>query len=767
MKTEIIHVTGLVQGVGFRPHVHRLATENGLTGWVKNDSQGSTITLSGHRQAISRFCRQLITNPPPLAKINRLSRQTVSLQAFSEFQVAASDTINDQVTCLISPDVAICPDCRRELFDPRDLRYYYPYINCTNCGPRYTIVMDVPYDRPRTTMRAFELCCTCSKQYHDPSDRRFHAQPVACPICGPSVHLIENAAQIQSFGPRVPLENKTAIRMAADLLRQGYVVAIKGIGGYHFACDGTNEAAVERLRSRKEREEKPLALMVRDLSVVQEIAYISRREQDLLTSSVAPIVLLKSRRRSAVAPGVAPGNRHLGLMLPYTPLQVLLYAEGAPPILVMTSGNRSDEPIAYEDEDAIARLGDIADAFLIGNRPIHIRCDDSIAKVMRGATQILRRSRGLVPMPFTLPMDAGAILAVGAELKNTFCLTRGNQALMSHHIGDLKNWTEYEAFRTGIEHLKRLFYVNPEIITCDLHPDYLSTRYAERSGLPIVRVQHHHAHIASVMAEHGLPDEKVIGVAFDGVGMGDDGTAWGCEFFIADYRTYQRFAHLKPVRLPGGDAAAREPWRSAAAFLYEAGGRQYAEHALVEMNAAPAESIETALHLIESGHNAPLAVSAGRLFDAVASILQVRQRCSFEGQAAMELENLAAQRDIQMNFRFQWCSEDDGWLIDFSEVIQAILEEHRRKRCRSHISASFHLAFAQMIADGCRLARDRTGCNTVCLSGGTFQNSRLTNRCLRLLKPLGFAVYLNRQVPPNDGGIALGQAAVAASRSLK
>lgn len=767
MKTEIIHVTGLVQGVGFRPHVHRLATENGLTGWVKNDPQGATIALSGGSHAISRFCHQLISNPPPLARINRLRRQTVSPQTFTEFQVTASDTDNEHVSCLISPDVAICPDCRRELFDPGDLRYYYPYINCTNCGPRYTIVMDVPYDRPRTTMRQFKLCDICSSQYHDPSDRRFHAQPVACPNCGPSVHLIENVAQIQSFEPGVPLENKTAIRLAADLLRQGYVVAIKGIGGYHLACDGTNEAAVERLRSRKEREEKPLALMVRDLSVAQEIAYLSRREGNLLTSGVAPIVLLKARRRSAVAPGVAPGNRRLGVMLPYTPLQVLLYAEGAPPILVMTSGNRSDEPIAYEDEDAIARLGDIADAFLIGNRLIHIRCDDSIAKVVRGAPQILRRSRGLVPIPIMLPMNAGAILAVGAELKNTFCLTRGNQAVMSHHIGDLKNWAEYEAFRNGIEHLKRLFYVSPEIIACDLHPDYLPTRYAERSGLPIVRVQHHHAHIAGVMAEHGLPEEKVIGVAFDGVGMGDDGTAWGCEFLIADYKTFQRFGHLKPVRLPGGDVAAREPWRSAAAFLYEAGGRQFAKQALLEMNPAPVESIETALHLIETGHNAPMAVSAGRLFDAVASLLHIRQHCSFEGQAAMELENLAAKRGITMDFRFRWAKERRVWQADFSEVFQAIWELRQDGKSRSHISASFHLALARMIVDGCRLAREEYGINKVCLSGGTFQNSLLTNLCFRLLKPLGFGVYINRQVPPNDGGIALGQAAVAAIRIVK
>ncbi|MEP0767160.1 MAG: carbamoyltransferase HypF [Fimbriimonadia bacterium] len=741
-----LRITGIVQGVGFRPHVYRLATELGLSGQVWNDTAGASVELFGPPEKIEEFVEALTKHPPPLARLDRVERRALPGEGPSGFRIVESR--DDAVrTCLVSPDVAVCDDCLREMLDAEDPRYEYPYINCTNCGPRFTIIRDLPYDRPKTTMAAFPMCEMCERQYHDPADRRFHAQPVACPVCGPTVRLGS-------------LDGIVAIREAARLLRGGSVLAIKGIGGYHLACDARNEEAVQVLRQRKGREEKPLAVMAPSLGVAEQNVAPTDAERELLLSTARPIVLIQRSTACNLAPSIAPGNPRIGVMLPYTPLHHLLFREGAPDVLVMTSGNVSEEPIAFTEEQAFERLSGIADAFLTGDRPIHTRCDDSVVHVVDGGPSFLRRSRGYVPLPIELPFSVHGVLAVGGELKNTFAIGRDSSAFVSHHIGDLKNVEEYDAFRLGVEQFEALAEVEPTTLACDMHPLYLSGGYARRRDMPVIEVQHHHAHIASVMAEHGLPNEPVIGVAFDGTGYGPDGTVWGAEFLIANYTDFTRALHFAPIPLPGGDAAIKQNWKSAAAYLAGLMDEDEAVRLLLNQEAAPERDIRTVLRLIRRGTNCIPAASAGRLFDAVASLLGMRQRDSFEGQGAMELEALGTQ--VAPEGAYMYTKVADS--LEMASVVEGVLADLGAGVPRELIAAKFHETLARCIASECFALSEAYGIRTVCLSGGTFQNRLLTERTLNLLRDRGLKPLINRQVPANDGGICLGQIAVAAWR---
>jgi hydrogenase maturation protein HypF len=706
---------GIVQGVGFRPFVHRLAGEAGIAGFVLNDGQGVVIEAEGTR--LDDFAAELVRQAPPLARIVSLTAERLAPLGETSFRILASEPTAG--TAAIPPDVATCPDCLRELFDPADRRHRYPFVNCTQCGPRFTIVRAVPYDRPNTTMAGFPLCADCRHEYEDPSDRRFHAEPIACPACGPRLSM--------------PLEE------AAAVLTGGGILAIKGLGGYHLACDAANEQAVARLRARKRREEKPFALMT---DRVEPLAAPSPAEWELLSAPERPIVLLRRRVDAPVALSVAPGSPRLGVMLPYTPLHHLLCHDvgGA---LVMTSGNLSDEPISYEDDEARARLGDVADAFLAHDRPIHRRCEDSVwtAGGPSGSARNgfpIRRSRGYAPSSLPLSVPARApLVAVGAELKSTFCVANGAEAFLSPHLGDLDSEPSARAFREDLELYLSMLGVEPEAVACDLHPDYLSTTWAHESDLPVVEVQHHHAHAAACLAEHG-EEGPALALVFDGTGYGTDGTLWGAELLRCDLEDFERLTWLDPVPLPGGEAAIRAPWRLAAVHLERAGlPVPWERWGIVR------ESLKV---------NAPLSSGMGRLFDAAAALLGVREHVTYEGQAAIELEHLAGDVPAEP---YRWTFGDGTALI---ARCHADLEHGRPAE---QIAAAFHETIAAAAAQACARAR---GPDTVVLSGGTFQNLRLLDSTARRLESLGLRVLTHRLVPPNDGGISYGQAAVAARR---
>jgi hydrogenase maturation protein HypF len=737
-----LRIEGIVQGVGFRPFVYGLATELGLAGFVGNDPQGVFIEAEGDETAIARLLTAIEARPPPLAVIERISAEPVAPVGDGVFVIVDSHADGQRQT-LISADVATCADCLRELDDPADRRYRYPFTNCTNCGPRFTIVTDVPYDRPSTTMRRFPMCADCAKEYHDPTDRRFHAQPVCCPACGPRLRVVMGGVPVGG----------DEIEVTASLLASGKVMAIKGLGGYHLAADATNEHAVATLRSRKHREDKPFAMMVADVDRARELASVDAEEERLLTSPRRPIVLLRRLADTRLAPSVAPGNRDVGLMLPYTPMHHLLArAFGAP--FVLTSGNVSDEPIAYRDQDALERLSGIADAFLLHNREIHMRTDDSVVRSFRGVELPLRRSRGYVPQPLRLvPGTTRAVLACGAELKHTFCVTKGTRAFVSHHIGDLENYETYRSFTDGVEHFCRLFDVVPQVVAHDLHPEYLSTKYAkERDGVDLVGIQHHHAHIASCLADNGFPG-PAIGIAFDGLGFGTDGTIWGGEFLIADLRGFERVGHLEAVPMPGGAKAIKEPWRMAAAYL---GACVTPDLDVVRRNHRDWGRV---LAVARAGVNSPLTSSAGRLFDAVSAVLGVRDRVNYEGQAAIELEQRA---DPAETSSYPASIEGDRpFRVRGHDLVHAVVDDLRAGVPLPIIAGRFHNGVAAAIVAACEMVRGQTGLGTVALSGGVFQNLLLLHRVVGRLGNGGFTVLLHSRVPPNDGGISFGQAAVA------
>lgn len=764
-----IKVRGVVQGVGFRPFVYSQALRCDLAGFVLNSSSGVTIEVEGEPAGLLAFEQALRDRPPPLARVDGLTMEPLPPRGEMAFVIAHSRAGSERRT-LIAPDVATCDDCLRELFDPADRRYRYPFINCTNCGPRFTIVRDVPYDRAQTTMSGFALCPACRAEYENPLDRRFHAQPNACPVCGPRLRFEPMPGQAGA-----PEEGDDALRAAVGRLTAGAILALKGLGGYHLVCDALNAEAVARLRQRKRREARPFALMARDLDTVRQLCLLDAPEAELLLSRQRPIVLLRRRPGAEpdVAPAVAPGLETLGLMLPYTPLHHLLLHDFAaavgpdrPAVLVATSGNLSDEPIAYQDEDARARLATIADAVLGHNRPIHMRCDDSLVQVVGGsdapAVMPLRRSRGYAPEPIELPFACPVpILAVGGHLKNTFCLAKGTQAFLSHHIGDLENLEILTSFRDGIAHFQRLFDIEPQAVAYDLHPDYLATQHALSLDLPhAVGVQHHHAHIAGVLAEHGLSG-PLIGVAADGTGYGSDGAVWGCEIMRADLREFTRLAHLAYVPLPGGEQAVRQPWRMAAVYLAQAYGEGFLGLDIPFVRRLDRGRWRALAQMIERGLNCPPASSLGRLFDAAAALLGLRDEVAYEGQAAIQLEAIAAPDGQIYPARI---GSGTPAPIDVAPLIRSMVEDLRRGLPPALIAGRFHSSVAALIAAACEHARALSGLSEVALSGGVFQNRLLLELLLARLEAAGFRVYLNRRVPPNDGGLSLGQLAVAAAR---
>lgn len=794
-----IQVEGIVQGVGFRPFVYLLAHEKSLSGRVLNNESGVLIEVEGERESIDQFLNELRSRAPTLARIESLQcSDNLERAHHTDFRIVES-TANGQKFVPISPDVATCADCLRELFDPDDRRYRYPFINCTNCGPRFTIIEDVPYDRAKTTMREFVMCAECHAEYENPLDRRFHAEPTACASCGPQVFLIGADLRVppdpvkpHGSTPKSERPNSDPINEPINetlaLIASGKILAIKGIGGFHLACDALNQQAVEELRRRKYREDKPFALMAQSLEVIRKYCSTSEPEEQLLLSPARPIVLLERKAEAQIPEAVAPRVNTLGCMLPYSPLHHLLFENLDRP-LVMTSANISDEPICYEDEDARKRLANIADYYLLHNRQIHMRTDDSVARVgivkvftsrdlvtnpgrldagdpgdsierLDLRPMVLRRSRGYAPAPLKTGFKfAREILACGAELKNTFCLSRGDYAFVSHHIGDLENFETLQSFREGIEHFKRLFYLEPEVVAYDLHPEYLSTKYA--LGLDQIEtklgVQHHHAHIASCMADNQI-DGDVIGVAMDGLGFGTDGRMWGGEFFVANFSEAERIAHLDYMPMPGGAKAIREPWRMAAVYLRQTFGDEFEKLDIPFIAEMDAQAWATLKRMVASKTNCPETSSMGRLFDAISSLLRLRDATNYEGQAAIELEQIA-DRDCTQKYQFD-VSEDEG-IIRARTVIRSAVEDILSGVPPPVISAKFHLGVADLIVSMALKIRDQRKLNRVALSGGVFQNVILLKAACRSLAAAGFEVLTHSRVPTNDGGISLGQAAIA------
>ncbi|SFL46840.1 carbamoyltransferase HypF [Pelosinus propionicus] len=745
MQRLAIHINGIVQGVGFRPFVYNLAQHYQLTGWVLNNSQGVEIEAEGDSPTVSRFLEELSFSAPPLAVIEEMTVNLVNLRGDTEFIIRYSRE-EMQKTAWVSPDVATCSECLGEMTDPADRRYRYGFINCTNCGPRYSIIKDVPYDRAATTMNTFPMCSSCQAEYDNPGNRRFHAQPNACPECGPAFRLLT------SEGTPIACD---APRKTRQLIAAGNIVAIKGIGGYHLACDARQEQAVSQLRTRKIREEKPFALMCGSIERIRQICDVSKEEELLLTSSARPIVLLTKKSDSDLAQSVAPGTDVLGMMLPYAPIHWLLLEEQD--VWVMTSGNISDEPIVYKDQDAIKLLGRIADYFLVHNREIFQQSDDSVVRITGNKRQILRRSRGFAPQPIKISQEMPSILAVGGEAKNTFCLTRGSFAFMSSHMGDLENMATYEAYLAAIEHYKKLFSIEPTLVAYDWHPEYLASKYALSLPISHLGVQHHHAHIASVLAEHSI-DEKVIGVAFDGTGYGCDGTLWGGEFLIADCTEFVRLGHCKYLPLPGGAKAIKEPWRIAAWVLYNLYGQEFAAFDIkLSRNLSP--GWELMVQAAAKGINAPLTSSAGRLFDIAAGILGICHTIHYEGQGAIELER-AGYKQYGQVLPYD-ISQASPYILDFMPTFAAMIEAVRKGRSVELLAACFHETIADAVVTMVRKIKEDTGIQKVVLSGGVWQNITILEKVVGILQQDSISVYTNELVPPNDGGLAFGQAAVA------
>lgn len=742
-----VRIEGIVQGVGFRPFVYQLACNLGISGWVRNDSRGVLVEVEGEIGALSRFLWSLRSDVPPLASVTLFEMEDLPPEGAKGFSILSSE-VTEGLRTQVAPDSHVCEDCLSELFNPGDRRYGYPLINCTNCGPRFSIVTGIPYDRPQTTMVDFPMCPQCLAEYTDPLSRRFHAQPNACPDCGPQLRLLNSRGQRVEGDP---------VQTAVELLKQGKVLAVKSLGGYHLAVDAANDEAVRELRRRKARDEKPFALMSSSIEEVVSYTAAGETEVRLLCSVERPIVLVRQKPNTPISEHVAPGNNYYGVMLPSAPLQYLLLRKNFL-ALVMTSGNLSDEPIAFEDADAMERLAGIADYFFVHDRRIQTRTDDSIARVMAGKAMLIRRSRGFVPRGIFLPTSQVAVLAVGAELKSAVCLTDGDRAFLGPHVGDLKKQAVFESFIGNIDHLKSLLEIEPQIIAHDLHPDYYSTRYAEQvSGLHKIGVQHHHAHLASCMAENGV-SEPCIGVVFDGTGYGEDGHIWGGEFLVGDFEGYRRAGHLAYVPMPGGDAAVKEPFRMALAYLQQAYGDKLPSADLLSRISPP--DLKLLGQMIAKSINSPLTSSAGRLFDAVSALLGIRDRVSFEGQAALELEMQADQQE-KVGYPYDVLEDDKGLTVRFDVMIRAMVDDLANQIPVALISGRFHNTLAFVVAEVCTLLRNTTGLNRVALSGGVFQNCLLTEKCIRILSRGGFEVLTHSLVPPNDGGLALGQAVIA------
>ncbi len=788
MKNQVervkIHITGVVQGVGFRPFIYQLANHFGLKGWVLNASDGVWIDVEGFPVQVDSFVKAIPQKAPPRARIENITLEKLEPKGFKTFEIKRSRSEAGKFL-LISPDIATCRECVKELFDPQDRRYRYPFINCTNCGPRFTIIEDIPYDRPKTTMKKFPMCPQCEKEYHDPMNRRFHAQPNACPVCGPSLILIKRTGgrgqreRFKDFGIEGFFEGWGEVRgdpikEAVKALRSGQIVAIKGLGGFQLACDATNNEAVKLLRERKKRPGKPFAIMVKDIDSVKEICEVSPEEEALLTSPEAPIVLLLKKEGIPIAEEVAPNNTYLGVMVPYTPLHHLILKDSSM-FLIMTSGNLSEEPIACQNDEALRRLGHLADLFLLHNRDIYSRYDDSVNRIFEGKPMLIRRARSYAPYPIPLPYQSRSILAVGPELKNTFCLTKENYAFVSQHIGDMENEETFEHFQKTIELYKDLFRIEPEIVAYDLHPEYLSTKYAMELDLPRVGVQHHHAHIVGAMAENNHL-EPVIGFSFDGTGFGTDGAIWGGEVLLATVSDFKRLAHFAYLPLPGGEASIKKPWRMALSYLIATFGPEWPSLKIDFVNRVPEAEAKVVEAQIEKGLNSPPTSSCGRLFDAVSSLIGIRDVAYYEAQAAIEMEMVVDEK-VEGKYEFELAgelgeraaqlSEEESLVIDFKPLIKEIVADLEKGLEVSLIAGKFHNTIASLILELTQVFSEKTGLKTVALSGGVFQNYLLLKKVIPLLRQAGLQPLIKRRVPVNDGGISLGQAVVAHFKTVK
>jgi hydrogenase maturation protein HypF len=759
-ETRRYEIRGIVQGVGFRPFVFRTAVRHALCGWIRNDSEGVVLEVQGAAEVLEEFITEVRASAPALARIDSVAlvEQRYDEVPLEGFRIQISER-GEQAQTLISPDTCVCAECVAEMSDPSDRRYRYPFINCTNCGPRYSIVRGVPYDRAMTTMAVFAMCELCTAEYHDVTDRRFHAQPVACWTCGPRVELWDPR--------RGRLASEEPVRDTVALLAQGAIVAVKGIGGYHLMCNARDEAAVAELRRRKRREEKPFAVMSPTLQAVARYATVGEREAELMSGLARPIVLVAKSHE--LAPSIAPGNRRYGVMLAYAPLHHLLFDHGMD-ALVATSGNVSDEPIAYKNDDALKRLANIADAVLTHNRDIYTRVDDSIVRAVSfaGRTEVtpLRRARGYTPVPVRAPFQMPPLLAVGPELKNTVCISRGSELFLSHHIGDLKNDATRHSFEHAIEHMAQLLEVKPQLIAHDAHPGYTSTRYArEQQQLPTVEVQHHHAHMAACMCEHGL-SEPVLGVIFDGTGYGIDGNIWGGEFLVGDYGGFERAAHLEYFRLPGGDRAVEEPYRTALSLLVQTYGGLDELEAVPLVGGRSEQERHVLTRMVQAGVSSPLTSSMGRLFDAVSALLGVRERCRYEAQAAIELEQLIEPGTMAPPLQWELHADERPLRVDVRPMIAELAALVARGGAKAaQLSLRFHCTVVDVVRrTSIEIAR-RTGLRKVVLSGGVWQNEWLLRGAYETLEQAGFDVHVHRVVPANDGGVALGQAAVAGWRA--
>jgi len=752
-----IIIKGIVQGVGFRPFIHKLVQNYNLSGWVLNSNQGVEIEVEGKTEEIDSFVSNIKKKLPPLARIEKIEVNQLPLIGYKEFSIKKSIVKEENSFVLVSPDISICEDCLQELFDPHNRRFRYPFINCTNCGPRFSIIKDIPYDRKKTTMNNFKMCSLCQGEYENIENRRYHAQPNACADCGPQVSLYQNKIKLEGIDP---------IEKAVKLLKEGKIGAIKGLGGFHLACDATNNKAVARLRRLKNREAKPFAIMSFNLEKIMQYCKLGEKEKEWLVNRARPIVLLQKKVDSLISPLAAPRNNYLGVMLPYTPLHYLLLKDNFT-ALIMTSGNITDQPIIGDNLEALEKLDGIVDFFLSYNRDIFNRCDDSVIKIINDNKVFFRRSRGFVPHPIILDFKLKEVLALGGELKNTISFSKENYIFLSQYLGDLKSVETLEFFKESIKSFKKMFRANPEIIACDLHPDYLSTQYAEeikvKEGLKVVKVQHHHAHIVSCMAENNVK-EKVIGVAYDGTGYGDDGNIWGGEFLLCDLKKYSRVGHLKYFPLPGGDKAIVEPWRMAYSYLYSIyGGGPKAKTLDIDFNRRmDYDKLSIIEKMIDKNINSPLTSSCGRLFDAASSLIGIRDEISYEGQAAMELESFCAP-GITERYKFSIYKEEEKFIINPQEIFIDIIKDLKEGIDKKVMAAKFHNTVAEFTVDLCGKIRKDTGINEIALSGGVFQNKYLTEKVVFLLEDKGFKVYIQRKVPPNDGGISLGQAVVAGS----
>ena len=753
-----ISARGVVQGVGFRPFVYQLASKYNLKGWVCNTSEDVKIEIQGESKDLKRFLAGLQNNAPPLACIESISVTYHPPEDYTSFEIRHSIAQEGKYQP-VSPDIATCQACRKEILDPENRRYHYPFTNCTNCGPRFTIIEDVPYDRPKTTMRSFIMCPDCQAEYDNPLDRRFHAQPNACSKCGPRLELLDTKGN--------HIETSDVIATATQLLKEGKIMAIKGLGGFLLACDATNDEAVKVLRQRKRRPFKPLAIMAADIKEIKRHCLVFEAEEKLLTSPQSPIVLLQWKSESTVCQAVAPNLKYLGAMLPYTPLHHLLLREVGLP-LVMTSGNISEEPIAKDNNEAIRRLSGIADYFLAHNRDIYARYDDSVTFVEKGVAQLTRRARSYAPYPIHLNFKTKQVLGCGAEEKNTFCLTKDNYAFISQHIGDMENLETLEHFENTLALYKKLFRIEPETIAYDLHPEYLSTKYAlelssQFSHLELVPVQHHHAHIVSCMVDNAV-DSHVIGVALDGTGYGSDKRIWGGEFLVVDYKSFHRMGHLEYLPLPGGAAAIRRPYRTALGYLLKLLGENSLNRKLAFLKQVDTVEIGLIKQQIQTGLNSPLASSMGRLFDAVSALVGIRGEIDYEGQAAVELEMTAydaLDKVGNKGYPYSIIESDGVNIIQLTELFSAIVKDLYQGMSKATISARFHNTVAQMICEMCQLTAKRTGINQIALSGGVFQNRLLLRKVIPLLESASFSVLTHKHVPCNDGGISLGQAIIA------